>query len=91
MSPDSGGPGYEGVQAPDWPDDIFWRPDGPGADGPDFFRREFGYPHHPGLLERALREFSAAGLSIPWLSCFGNHEALNQGVGTQTPAPRPPR
>ena len=22
---------------------------------------------------------------MPWLSCFGNHEALNQGVGTQTP------
>ena len=85
VSPDSGGPGYEGVQAPDWPGDVFWRPDGPGAEGPDFFRREFGYPHHPGLLERALREFSAAGLSIPWLSCFGNHEALNQGVGTQTP------
>ena len=85
VSPDSGGPGYEGVQAPDWPGDVFWRPDGPGADGPDFFRREFGYPHHPGLLQRALREFSAAGLSIPWLSCFGNHEALNQGVGTQTP------
>jgi metallophosphoesterase (TIGR03767 family) len=85
VSPDSGGPDYEGVQAPDWPGDIFWRPDGPGADGPDFFRREFGFPHHPGLLGRALREFSAVGLSIPWLSCFGNHEALNQGVGTQTP------
>jgi hypothetical protein len=85
VSPDSGGPDYEGVQAPDWPGDIFWRPDGPGADGPDFFRREFGFPHHPGLLQRALREFSAVGLSIPWLSCFGNHEALNQGVGTQTP------
>jgi metallophosphoesterase (TIGR03767 family) len=86
VSPDSGGPDYEGVQATHWPGDIFWRPDGPGAAGPDFFRREFGYPHHPGLLERALREFSAAGLSLPWLSCFGNHEALNQGVGTQTPA-----
>ena len=85
VSPDSGGPDYEGVQAPDWPGDIFWRPDGPGAEGPDFFRREFGFPHHPGLLQRALREFSATGLSIPWLSCFGNHEALNQGVGTQTP------
>ena len=103
VRPDSGGPGHEGVQAPDWPDDIFWRPDGPaavdgpGADGPgtdgpgadgtggyDFFRREFGFPHHPGLLQRALREFSATGLRIPWLSCFGNHEALNQGVGVIT-------
>ena len=86
VSPDSGGPDYEGVQSLDWPGDIFWRPDGAGPDGPDFFRNEFGFPHYPGLLRRALREFSAAGLGLPWLSCFGNHEALNQGVGTQTPA-----
>ena len=81
---DSGRPGYAGVQALDWPDDIFWKPDGIGPDGPDFFRREFGFPHHPGLLDAALREFTAGGLQMPWLSCFGNHEALNQGVGTQT-------
>jgi metallophosphoesterase (TIGR03767 family) len=85
VSPDSGGPDYEGVQSAEWPGDVFWRPDGAGADGPDFFRREYGFPYHPGLLQRALREFSATGLPIPWLSCFGNHEALNQGVGTQTP------
>jgi metallophosphoesterase (TIGR03767 family) len=84
VNPDSGGPDYEGVQSPQWPGDIFWRPDGPGPDGPDLFLRELGFPVHPGLLQRALREFSAAGLSLPWLSCFGNHEALNQGVGTQT-------
>ena len=85
VSPDSGGPDYEGVQGLDWPGDIFWRPDGAGPGGPDFFRREYGFPHHPGLLQRALREFSATGLGLPWLSCFGNHEALNQGVGIQTP------
>ena len=84
VTPNSGGPGYAGVQALDWPDDIFWKPDGDGPDGPDFFRRELGFPHHPGLLEAALREFTAGGLEMPWLSCFGNHEALNQGVGTQT-------
>jgi len=84
--PDSGGPGYEGVQALGWPDDMFWKPDGVSAGGPDIFRREFGFPHHRGLLQRALRTFSAAGLQIPWLSCFGNHEALNQGVGVPTPA-----
>jgi metallophosphoesterase (TIGR03767 family) len=83
-SPNSGGPCYEGVQALDWPDDIFWKPDGAGPGGSDVFRREFGFPHHPGLLPRALREFQADGLAIPWLSCFGNHEALNQGVGVQT-------
>ena len=84
VSTDSGGPRYEGVQSLDWPGDVFWRPDGAGPDGPDMFRREFGYPHYPGLLERALREFTASGLGLPWLSCFGNHEALNQGVGRQT-------
>ena len=85
VSPDSGGPDYEGVQALDWPGDIFWRPDGAATGGPDLFRHEYGFPHYPGLLRRALREFSAAGLRLPWLSCFGNHEALNQGVGIQTP------
>jgi metallophosphoesterase (TIGR03767 family) len=85
VRPDSGGPRYEGVQALDWPDDIFWRPDGDGAGGPDIFRTAFGFPRHPGLLERALREFTATGLAMPWLSCFGNHEALIQGVGVPTP------
>jgi metallophosphoesterase (TIGR03767 family) len=81
----SGSSRYEGVQALDWPDDIFWKPDGIGAAGPDVFRTSYGFPHHPGLLERALSEFSAAGLRVPWLSCFGNHEALIQGVGVPTP------
>ena len=86
----SGGPGYTGVQSMDWPDEVFWKPDGPGISidgirGPDIFRRDFGFPHYPGLLERAMAEFSAAGLTVPWLSCFGNHEALNQGVGVVTP------
>ena len=85
VRPGSGGPGYVGVQSLDWPDDFFWKPDGAGADGDDIFRREFGFPHYPGLLQRAMQEFRATGLRLPWLSCFGNHEALNQGVGTITP------
>jgi metallophosphoesterase (TIGR03767 family) len=85
VAPDSGGPDYEGVQSVGWPGDVYWKPDGAGPGGPDLFRLEFGFPDHPGLLQRALREFSAVGLGLPWLSCFGNHEALTQGVGTQTP------
>ncbi|MGE5132309.1 MAG: TIGR03767 family metallophosphoesterase [Gemmatimonadota bacterium] len=81
VQPWSGEPGYAGVQSLAWPDDFFWKPDGHMPTGPDFFRHHFGFPHHPGLLDRALAEFSAAGLAMPWLSCFGNHEALNQGVG----------
>lgn len=84
VTPGSGAPGYAGVQSLDWPDDIFWRPDGQGPGGVDLFQCEFGFPQHPGLMQRAMREFSATGLLIPWLSCFGNHEALNQGVGTVT-------
>jgi len=80
-----GGGRYQGVQSLAWPDDIFWRPDGEGPDGMDIFRREFGFPHHPGLLDRAIAPFRASGLSMNWLSCFGNHEALNQGVGVRTP------
>jgi len=85
VRPGSGAPGYAGVQAVDWPDDVFWKPDGPGPDGDDLFRREFGFPRHPGLLATAMRAFTSAGLGMPWLSCFGNHEALNQGVGRITP------
>lgn len=80
----SGGPAYLGVQSLDWPDDIFWKPDGVTAGGPDLFRSAFGFPHYPGVLQRAIAEFTAPGLQIPWLSCFGNHEALNQGVGVVT-------
>jgi metallophosphoesterase (TIGR03767 family) len=79
----SGGARYEGVQSPDWPDDIFWRPD-PPTGPPDVFRTAYGFGDHPGLLERALADFTATGLAMPWLACFGNHEALIQGVGLVT-------
>ena len=65
VSPDSGGPDYAGVQALDWPDDIFWKPDGHGPDGPDFFRRELGFPHHPGLLERHCASSPRAAWACP--------------------------
>jgi len=83
VRPGSGGSRYEGVQSPDWPDDIFWRPD-PSSGPPDVFRTAYGFGDHPGLLERALADFSATGLTVPWLACFGNHEALIQGVGLVT-------
>jgi metallophosphoesterase (TIGR03767 family) len=84
VHPDSGEPGYEGVQSVDWPDDIFWKPDGP-ADG-DVFRRDLGFPAAPGLLDRAMQSFEATGLRKPWLGCHGNHEEVCQGMGIVTPA-----
>jgi metallophosphoesterase (TIGR03767 family) len=80
----SGGRVYEGVQAAHWPDTIFWRPD-PAPGRTDVFREAFGFPEHPGLIEAALRSFDSAGLRVPWLACYGNHEALIQGVGVVTP------
>lgn len=83
VRPDSGAPGYEGVQSIGWPDDVSWKPDGPG-DG-DVFRRDLGFPGVPGLLERAIQPFEATGLRRHWLACYGNHEEVCQGVGVVTP------
>ncbi|HSP09961.1 MAG TPA: metallophosphoesterase [Candidatus Dormibacteraeota bacterium] len=79
VRPDSGVPGYDGVQAAQWPSDIFWKPDGPV--GGDLFQKGLGYPRVPGLLELAMEPFQAAGLGLPWLGCYGNHEEVCQGVG----------
>ena len=79
VQPNSGGPAYEGVQSPSWPDDLFWKPDGSPEE--DQYRKALGFPHMPGLIERALQPFHAAGLRLPWIDCRGNHEEVCQGVG----------
>lgn len=76
----AGGRSYEGVQAREWPGGLAWRPDGGG----DRWRTDYGYPTLPGLLERALASFEAPGLSIPWVSCFGNHDGLRFGMSLAT-------
>ncbi|HYM66311.1 MAG TPA: TIGR03767 family metallophosphoesterase, partial [Patescibacteria group bacterium] len=83
VHPDSGTLGYEGVQSVAWPGDYCWKPDGRPED--DLFQSGFGFPSVPGLLERALEQFTATGLRLPWLGCYGNHEAVCQGVGLPTP------
>ena len=86
VRPRSGGDRYEGVQSTSWPGEVFWRPDGDGPGGrPDLFRAQLGFPLAPGLLDRALDAFPSPGLALPWLACYGNHEALVQGVGAITP------
>ena len=85
--PDSGGPGYEGVQSLDWPDDIFWKPDGARRRRAGLVPARIRLPAPSRACWTARCGSSPpAGLAIPWLSCFGNHEALNQGVGVTTPA-----
>ena len=45
----------------------------------DRYRAEYGFPTIPKLLDAARRPFTAAGLDIPWYTCFGNHDGLSQG------------
>ncbi|WP_329252021.1 TIGR03767 family metallophosphoesterase [Actinoallomurus sp. NBC_01490] len=62
---------------------AYWNPE-PGP--ADVWKRERGFPDVPGLLAEAARPFRPAGLAVPWLACFGNHDTLVQGRAPTTPA-----
>jgi metallophosphoesterase (TIGR03767 family) len=82
LTPNSGGPAYEGIASTAWGDPAYWRPDGMDDD----YKIRYGYPTMPGLLERAIAPFEAAGVTLPWLSCLGNHDAMLLGTSLITPA-----
>src|SRR6478752_972284 len=89
--PDSGSTSrYEGVMDADplYYDTHYWHPGGtPAGRSADRYRAEYGFPTIPKLLDAARRPFEAAGLDIPWYTCFGNHDGLSQGNFPTTTVP----
>jgi metallophosphoesterase (TIGR03767 family) len=81
--PDSGATNrYEGVMDGDalYYDTHYWHPGGtPTGKADDRYRADYGFPTIPKLLDAARKPFNAAGLNLPWYTCFGNHDGLSQG------------
>lgn len=83
VRPDSGSTSkWEGVhdQTAANYDVHYWHPDGtPSGKSDDVARATYGFPRVPGLLDEARKPFKAAGLKMPWLAAYGNHDGLVQG------------
>ncbi|MFJ8104542.1 TIGR03767 family metallophosphoesterase [Streptomyces sp. NPDC096132] len=74
IAPNSGDPRhYEGVQNSGIP--LYWQPDATSRDA----YKQRGFPHLDGFLAAAIREVNSPGLTLPWYSTVGNHDAMPLG------------
>ncbi len=73
VDPNSGAPGYAGVQVQSNADPLIYRP---AVDA----------PRYPLLLAQAERAFTSPGLTAPWYPLPGNHDLEVQGNVPATPA-----
>ncbi|MCF3135790.1 TIGR03767 family metallophosphoesterase [Streptomyces olivochromogenes] len=74
ITPNSGDPRhYEGVQNSGLK--LYWQPDSTLRDGD----KVLGFPHVQGFMAAAVREARSPGLTLPWYSTVGNHDALPLG------------
>jgi metallophosphoesterase (TIGR03767 family) len=64
-------------------DSGFWCPD-PSVD--DHWKRAYGFPSYPGLLEAIDVPLVSEGLRLPWLGVVGNHDWLRQGTAKTSEA-----
>jgi metallophosphoesterase (TIGR03767 family) len=64
-------------------DSGFWCPD-PSVD--DHWKRAYGFPSYPGLLEAIDSPLVSKGLKLPWLGVVGNHDWLRQGTAKTSEA-----
>ncbi|MGW2356031.1 TIGR03767 family metallophosphoesterase [Streptomyces phaeofaciens] len=74
ITPNSGDPRhYEGVQNSGVP--LYWQP---GSASRDAYKQR-GFPRLDGFLAAAIREVRSPGLTLPWYSTVGNHDAMPLG------------
>jgi len=75
ITPSTGDPlRYEGVQNSGVP--LYWNPESTMRD----LYKDHGFPHIPGLLSAAIKQFEAPGINLPWYSVFGNHDDSVEGT-----------
>jgi metallophosphoesterase (TIGR03767 family) len=68
---------YDGVQSPAGHVPGFWCPE---PDVADDWKRLYGFPAVPGLLEAIQQPIISKGLGVPTLVVSGNHDVMRQGT-----------